>query len=242
MTIRLNDTLLQNFMSGFYGSGNLLGDYWFVGMEEGGGNDLDQVTKRLNAWVELGRKELVDIYDFHQKIDYPQYFRNPVRLQRTWMQQARIVLASKGISSSTEDVRAYQRDVIGRKNGETCLLELLPLPSPSSNDWNYGLWSDLPFLKDRKSYRDYCVPWRVEHIRFRIEEHKPKFVVFMGQGYFDFWKSIAGQGLKFDEKDGFWARSSGGTTYVITKHPAAHGVTTAYYENVGRFLLEASKQ
>ena len=138
---------------------------------EGGGNDLDQVRKRLDAWVELGQTELVDIYDFHLEIDYPQYFRNPVRLQRTWMQQARIVLASKGLFFSIEDVRAYQRDVIGRKHGETCLLEILPLPSPSSNVWNYGLWSDLPFLKDRKAYRDYCVPWRAEHIRSRIEEH-----------------------------------------------------------------------
>ena len=171
MTIRLNDTLLQNFMSGFYGSGNLLGDYWFVGMEEGGGNDLDQATKRLNAWVELGRKELVDICEFHLKINFPYYFKDPEKLQKTWMQQARIVLASKGSPSSTDEVRVYQRDVIGRKNGETCLLELFPLPSPSSKSRNYDFWSDLPFLKERKTYRDYCVPWRVEHIRTRIEEH-----------------------------------------------------------------------
>ncbi len=46
------DTLLQQFMSTFYGSGNYSGENWFVGMEEGEGNDLDQVTKRLNAWAE----------------------------------------------------------------------------------------------------------------------------------------------------------------------------------------------
>ena len=241
MTIRLNDTLLQNFMSGFYGSGNLLGDYWFVGMEEGGGNDLDQATKRLNAWVELGRKELVDICEFHLKINFPYYFKDPEKLQKTWMQQARIVLASKGSPSSTDEVRVYQRDVIGRKNGETCLLELFPLPSPSSKSRNYDFWSDLPFLKERKTYRDYCVPWRAEHIRSRIEEHRPKIVVFMGHGYFDYWKSIAGQDFKFDEKGGFWARSSGGTTYVISKHPAAKGVTNAYFENIGIFLSETSK-
>lgn len=92
----LNDDLLQHFMTTFYGSGNYAGDYWFVGMEEGGGNDLDQVTARLNAWVELGEAELVDIYQFHIKINYPEYFTDPVKLQRTWMQQARIILASKG--------------------------------------------------------------------------------------------------------------------------------------------------
>src|SRR5690606_8834650 len=101
------------------------------------------------------------------------------------------VLASKGLPSATPDVRAYQRDLIGRKTGETCLLELLPLPSRSLNHWGYNLWSSLPFLKDRKTYRDHCVTWRAEHIRTRIEEYKPKVVVFMGTGYLDYWHSIA---------------------------------------------------
>ena len=65
MNTILTDTLLQHFMSTFYGSGNYFGEYWLIGMEEGGGNDLDQVSKRLTAWVELGETELVDIFRFH---------------------------------------------------------------------------------------------------------------------------------------------------------------------------------
>ena len=232
----LNDTLLQDFMTTFYGSGNYSGDYWFVGMEEGGGNDLLQVTNRLNAWIELGKTELVDINQFHVKINHPQYFRDPVKLQRTWMQQTRIVLASKGLASPTPDVRTYQRDIIGRKTKETCLLELLPLPSPSTKVWNYALWSGLPFLKDRSAYRDYCLPWRTEHIRSRINEFKPKVVVFMGQGYSQYWQAIAGQNLSFADKGGFWAASSERTTYVITKLPAAQGVTNAYFATIGKYL------
>ncbi len=234
--MNLDDKLLQHFMATFYGSGNFRGDYWFIGMEEGGGNDLSQVTKRLNAWAELGGTELVDIHEFHLKIDYPQYFRDPVKLQRTWMQQARIVLASKGLPYSSADVRTYQRDIIGRKNSETCLLELLPLPSPSLNVWNYSLWSDLLFLKNRKIYRDYCVPWRIEHIRSRIKDHKPKFVVFMGQGYSDYWKNIAG--LNFTDEGGYWKAKTEGTTCVITKYPAAQGVTNAYFETIGKQLSQ----
>ncbi len=232
----LNDTLLQDFMTTFYGSGNYSGDYWFVGMEEGGGNDLLQVTNRLNAWIELGKTELVDINQFHDKIDYPQYFRDPVKLQRTWMQQARIVLSSKGLPSFTPDVRAYQRDMLGRRTKETCLLELLPLPPPSTKVWNYTLWSGLSFLKDRNTYCDYCLPWRTEHIRSRIEEHKPKVVVFMGQSNSQFWQAIAGQNLSFVDKGGYWAASSEHTIYVITKHPAAQGVTNAYFETIGKYL------
>jgi len=232
----LNDSLLQDFMTTFYGSGNYFGDYWFVGMEEGGGNDLDQVANRLNAWITLGKTELVDIHEFHLIIDYPQYFNDPVKLQKTWMQQARIVLAAKGLPSSTSDVRVYQRDKIGRKTNETCLLELLPLPSPSTKAWNYHLWSDLPFLKDRTTYRSYCAPWRMEHIRSRINEYKPKAVVFMGQGYSQYWQAISGQNDTYGDKGGFWALISGRTTYVITKHPSAQGVTNNYFESIGDFL------
>ena len=93
-------------------------------MEEGGGNELDEVKTRLISWHELGGTELVDIFDFHKRINFPEYFIDPVKLQKTWMQQARVVLASKGMPSSTAEVKLYQRDVIGRKDSETCLLEI----------------------------------------------------------------------------------------------------------------------
>ena len=60
-------------------------------------------------------------------------------------------------------------------------------------------------------------------------------MVFMGQVYFGYWKSIAGQDLKFNNKGGFWAANSGITTYVFTKHPASQGITNDYFENVGKF-------
>lgn len=236
--MNLNNDLLLHFMTTFYGSGNYAGDYWFVGMEEGGGNDLGQVTERFTAWNDLGTTELVDIYDFHLKIGYPQYFTNPVISQPTWIQQARIVLSSKRQDSSTYAVKEYQREMIGRKTKETCLLELFPLPSPSVNDWNYGLWSSLSFLRDRQTYRNYCAPWRTEHIRSRIQEFKPKVVVFLGKGYSKYWQLIAGQNLRFENRDGFKTGRSEGTTFAITKHPAARGVTNTYFETIGRHLSQ----
>lgn len=234
----LNSELLQHFMTTFYGSGNYDGDYWFVGMEEGGGKDLGEVTERFNAWNDLGATELVDIYDFHLKIGFLKFFTGKAVIQPTWEQQARIVLASKGRPSGREDVRTYQRDFIGRKSGETCLLELFPLPSPGVNHWNYGLWSELSFLKDRDIYRDYCAPWRIEHIRLRIQEYKPKFVVFMGMDYKKYWYSIAGLNLSFDDKGGFKAGSSEGTTYVMTWHPTASGIKNEYFEKIGEYISQ----
>lgn len=223
-------------MTTFYGSGNYDGDYWFVGMEEGGGNSLEQVRKRIQTWQDLGETELVDIYDFHLGINYPEYFTNPVKLQRTWMQEARIVLAAKGLPSNTEDVRYYQRDVIGRKNSETCLLELLPLPSPSTADWLYGKWIKISFLKNRETYKDYCLPWRIEHIRTKITLHQPRLVVFCGTSYFKYWQTIAGNDVGFQRLNDYWTARTEKTLYLIVKHPAAKGITNAYFEEIGKFV------
>jgi len=232
----LDDKLLQRFITTFYGSGNYSGDYWFVGMEEGGGNDLVQVTNRIYAWLDLGGSELVDIFDFHIRINYPEYFTNPVKLQRTWMQQARIILSSKGFSATTPAVKTYQRDIIGRKDSETCLLELLPLPSPSTSVWNYDQWSKLPFLENRKVYRDYCIPWRCEHIRSQVSIHKPKFVIFFGLSYFQYWQDVTGKSLYFHDRGGCLSCKSDRTYYVIAKHPAAKGITNAYFEAIGLLI------
>ena len=106
--MRLDDKLLQHFITTFYGSGNYYGDYWFIGMEEGGGNDLKAVESRIKTWQNLGEPELVDLYDFHMGINYPHYHTNPVKFQTTWKQQIRIILASKLKSTSTpcEDSRS----------------------------------------------------------------------------------------------------------------------------------------
>ncbi|HSN94245.1 MAG TPA: hypothetical protein VLR89_04180 [Anaerolineaceae bacterium] len=236
----LNDDLLQQFITTFYGSGNYAGDYWFVGMEEGGGSDLDQVTARLNAWKELGETELVDIYEFHIKINYPEYFTDPVKLQRTWMQQARIILKSKGLTAYSEDVKEYQRDFIGRRTGESCLLELLPLPSPSTEVWNYDHWSNLPFLTDRRTYRDYCIPWRSKHIQSQISICKPKVVVFLGLSYLEYWRAIAGQSVRFVDQVGYLAGQADGTRYIVSKHPATKGITNAYFEKIGTHIYHSS--
>jgi len=237
--MNLNDEFLKHFMATFYGSGNYSGDYWFVGMEEGGGNDLAQVTARLNAWKELGGTELVDIYDFHMKIGFPQYFEKEVVLQPTWKQQARIVLSAQALASEKEDVSEYQRDVIGRKNSETCLLELLPLPSPSTNVWNYDKWTSLEFLRNRKTYRDYSIPWRVNHLHSRIKYYRPKAVVFLGFSYLEYWQAVAGESVRFFDQGGYWAGQAEGTKYIISKHPAAHGITNAYFDKIGLHIYQS---
>lgn len=70
----LNDDDLRQFMQTFYGYGNLDGRFWFIGMEEGGGNSLEEMQARLKAWKQLGKPELADLRDFHLLLRMREFF------------------------------------------------------------------------------------------------------------------------------------------------------------------------
>jgi hypothetical protein len=127
------DTLLQEFINGFYGYGNYHAPYWFIGMEEGGGGSFEEIRSRLNTWASRGRRELEDLADYHCAIGITRYWDKPVRLQLTWNRLIQILISIKGLETFARDRRHYQRDHLARENSETCLLELMPLPSPSAS-------------------------------------------------------------------------------------------------------------
>jgi len=236
-SLSLDDHDLLLFISSFYGYGNMAARFWFIGMEEGGGNTLEEVQARLLAWTQLGKPELADLRDFHLLLGMPEFFTSPLKLQHTWMQITRIILTAKGQPNGLEELRAYQKDYLGQKNGESCLMELLPLPSPHTRTWAYNQWSSIPFLATRKSYFEVCSPQRIAHIRECIREIHPQIVIFYGKGYHSIWQTIAGREVKFQDQGGFLVGKNFPTTYLIIKHPSARGTSYAYFENVGAFLL-----
>jgi hypothetical protein len=174
-----NDQLLGAFIAGFYGYGHYAAGYWFVGMEEGGGGSLEEIACRLAAWDKRGRKELEDVVDYSREVGITCYFDERGVLQPTWNKIIRMLLSIEGHKPSANQVREYQRNRLARSNGASCLVELLPLPSPGTNRWlYYAENSKLPFLKDRKTYIAHVRPQRIMHLRRRIEEYRPRVVVF----------------------------------------------------------------
>jgi hypothetical protein len=232
----LNINLLKEFIFNFFGYGNYHSKYWFIGMEEGGGNSIKEVNRRLNAWEKRGKLELEDVAEYHFAIGIPEHFRDPAKLQPTWNKLIRILLSAEGQAGATEDVREYQKSSLGRLNGESCLLELLPLPSPSTGKWLYGQHSSLPYLKTRKLYSETCTPFRAAHIRSRIDDFKPKAVVFYSFSYKDHWQEIAGAKLEKSENGEYFIGENDATLYLITKHPAFTGITNRYFENIGEII------
>ena len=236
----LDDRLLQAYMEGFYGFGNYAGAYWFVGMEEGGGADAAYVTAKINAWRDHGRHELEGYGD---EYNWEGWFGPHAKLQPTWSRLIRILLSAEGRSTDREAVRTYQRLKLGRREGCNCLLELLPLPSPSTGNWLYGRHSRLPSLASREVYIQAWSHFRARHIQQRIAEYQPPVVVFysVSPHYLYWWKYIAGVPFAATSLDGCQIGSNGSTVFAIVKHPAAHGVSSAYWATAGQLIAAARK-
>lgn len=114
---RARRNLLAEFAQNFFGYGNYCGQHWFIGMKEGGDHSFREIAKRLNAWADRGKRELEDSADYHIAIGKPHWFTDHPKLQSTWKQLIRIHLSSDAQSPTTEQVREYQRDSWGRRDG-----------------------------------------------------------------------------------------------------------------------------
>lgn len=236
----LDSSILRDYISTFNGYGDYRAKYWFVGMEEGGGGTLDEITKRFASWESHGRGELSDLVSHHTDSDLSHLAGKSAKLQTTWSQLIRIVLASEGRPTDNESVRAYQQSRLGRIGGETCLLELMPLPSPNAGAWLYGQHSSLPELRSRSEYMESYADMRTRRLRRRVEEHKPPVVVFYSFTYIERWRQIAGVELKMVPIGGVKTYSGGSehTSFVVVPQPAHRmkGKGKDYYLQVGKAI------
>ena len=76
ITNQLPKEILLKYIHTFYGYGNWSkSKFWFIGIEEGGGNEFDSVNNRFLGWQTLGEKELVDKDQLHEyfSINYNKY-------------------------------------------------------------------------------------------------------------------------------------------------------------------------
>jgi hypothetical protein len=141
----------------FLGFGNPTAEAVFIGMEEG-----LTVPPPLDEQlvVRSGFPRMIDLAESAKA--HPEKFLSGDRppIQPTWNTIIRILLALDGtLDASTGQVRAYQRDRLGRTSERGALLELLPLPAPGLSDWPYA--AIFPEFRTRESYRNDQIPKRI---------------------------------------------------------------------------------
>ena len=182
----------------WYGYGRWSAPYWFVGMEPGGEED----PRVYSSWHEIGEPELLDLKQHSEACHDMKWVGEHPPLQSTWKQLIRIVLGYEGKPADNDDVRAYQRDRLGRTDGQTLLAEI-----SSVNAKSLGVT-----VPEREAHR----AERIATIRRHLEVHQPEFAVFYGLSYRDDYAAIAGG--SFDESGYQW---NGSTLCSLVRHPAA---------------------
>ena len=105
--LMFDDELLQQYAATFYGYGAYTAPYWFIGMEEGGGNDPEQTIRRIEAWQQRGADELEDLAERNPT---SRFFRQQPVAQPTWKQLIRLLLSSTARNPTLADIKLYQRD------------------------------------------------------------------------------------------------------------------------------------
>ncbi|MBK8255034.1 MAG: hypothetical protein IPK82_20540 [Polyangiaceae bacterium] len=247
----LNHQEVTEFISGFFGYGNPTAEFWFVGMEEGGGVHELEVQQRLSAWRDLKCGKLVDAVEFHARVERQpsvslaaELFGESASIQSTWGPLIRFFLrATQDASVATADIKRFQQTEWGRAHSNTCLVELLPLPSPSIADWRYSRWTDVEYLKRRDAYRKHILPRRLASLAALLRENGQKVVFFYGSGYVRHWSELAGINLSQAQAVTIAHNSKGrslrarivpkdGNVYIVAIHPA-YSNQSCYFERLG---------
>jgi hypothetical protein len=199
-----------------------------VGKEPGGADEPEPYA----SWLRLDTEGtgLIDCrehdLDCAASPSEMQWHGDNLRLQPTWRPLIALLLAYLGAPSyDSEAVRRYQDQCWGSRTGETALIELSAIAAPSTSS--------------EDALRLTHLPERIVEIRTRISEHRPAFVLLYGGGrdpifgrpYIERWSEIAGAKLTSEE-----IIRRDGTAYVATPHPTAHGLTTAFWIDLGRRL------
>lgn len=238
----IDERLLTRYMEHFVGFGSYKAALWFVGMEQGGGRDLKELARRLEAWRSLGEGDVIDFAAYCALLHEERWHGPEARIQPTLGKMIRVVLAAHGKEASAGAVREYQSERFGRAGDESLVAELFPLPSRSVGEWIYRDVCNLACLKDRQAYLMEFRPKRAALLRHLIDQHAPRVVVMLGWSYRDAWEELIEVSLveRDEPQPGLLFGRRGKTAFVVCHHPTSFGVTNAYFTEIGRIIGSGS--
>ncbi len=231
----IDPQLVRDFMSGFYGYGNLGAKYWFIGLEEGAIADIGEFERRLHAWIAMGRPPLADIRTFHRMLCGRDWFHASPPLQRTWRPLIRTHYVAEGKPFTTAELKRYQAEDLASTSGDTALIELLPLPARKTSDWIYGEIG-LSELRSRERYAITMTAGRREAIIRLIDTYQPKADVTYGDVVG--WRHSLSAAEVLNAKA--WTTHRGNTLIVCTHHPEG-ARANEHWDEIGRYILKSAR-
>ena len=207
MTEAISNKQLKHLLD-FIGYGTLDADIWFLGMEEAGGGE-ENIRARLNF------KQVEDNAEAHKMLGITKHHWGKRTIQRTWRGMCYIMLCLEDIESTTENIRNYQAEKLGRFDGNTLLYELMPIPKPSIIKWGYE--ELLPQFTSREDYYAKVKSYRIKLLKDLVAQHQPKAIIAYGKGYWEFYQELFTD-IRFEQKGQFLVGKNETTTIVFTDH------------------------
>lgn len=200
----LSDRELENLLN-FVGYGNLRAPIWFIGIEERGSQEslryrstFAKVEDLKNAHIRSGKNKEWE----------------EVELQPTWKRMCWIILALQGQEMDNILALDYQSKELGRKNGETMLMELLPIAKKKLNSW--GLEGVVRQFESLSEYKKKVKPIRIKLLRGLLAEYRPRVVVCYGR-WWTRHKDIF-DNLVFHKKGNFLVSVKEGRIVILSDH------------------------
>lgn len=173
----------------FIGYGTLSAPFWFIGLEEGlksdDHEDLQHNLRSRGAWLQT-----MDLAEACLRL---RDNRSPLNIESykyawtpTWWWMARVCrYLTCGPDSGTDEkakneakkkTKNYVRHNLGRKNGQSFLTELSPIPARNLNEG--AIW--LNFFRGVEAKTDTLINQRLSHLRSLIAKHQPPFIFCYG--------------------------------------------------------------
>ncbi len=223
--------LIQERIKNFWGYGNLNAPYWFIGMEEGFSEEKENLFKRFKA---SEGKQICDVSDL--KIDPVSYslFETGAPLNRTYKRLIQMILYNEtGTHADNETIKQFQIEKLGRTDSNNAILELMPLPSKSTNtkDWLYAD-THIEGLSSRKEYLETYKPERITALRNLIQKHKPKYAICYSLSYQEDWQQLTDSLFVEVTPRRMYLAKDGATTIAITPHSVTHGLSNQDWQMI----------
>ncbi len=148
------------------GYGNIDGNTWFIGTEEGGAEIWKQKTKTLKTSLQL-RSTFSTSMDF--KIVWEKYYNLPLQKFNTpnvWRYMAAFLMHLDNEEVNTQKIREYvfSDKRLGRSSSNHFMCELLPLPKPKKDKiYPYdNIWQSID------EYHQEVLPKRFDLIKSKL--------------------------------------------------------------------------
>jgi len=233
----LDQELIRSRIKNFWGYGNLSGNIWLVGMEEGHNESNEILLERFKA---TAHGSIFDIFD-DLKVDpgHARWFEDDAPTQATYRRLIYLLLYLRtGKEPTLEEIRDFQIKQFGRKTSDHAVLELMPLPAKSTkeSDWTYGS-SEVEGLESRKAYLEQYSPERIVKLRHMIREFNPKLVLFYSRTYLPYWEKVALDTFQEVLPGKLSVVPDEKTTYAVIPHSTSIGLSNADMKTIAEALL-----